>query len=226
MIDPVTGSALIGAGASLVGSFFGGRSSAKAAARQMQFQEYMSSTAHQREVKDLRKAGLNPILSATGGPGASTPSGAQPQIPDYGKSAAAGSAAGAMLMNTKADTELKKQQTVLTETQQGKVAAEENAVILGNRMTEQELRGQPYVQQQTYRDVEQKIMESRKRTESTGKDVEAKTRDNKALANELLNTARLSPSYTNIQIMENLLNNKASGAEIMKALSFIFANSR
>lgn len=43
------------------------------AKRNRDWQEMMSNTSHQREVKDLKEAGLNPLLSGTGG--ASTPGG-------------------------------------------------------------------------------------------------------------------------------------------------------
>ena len=48
---------------------------ARSARKQMDFQERMSDTSYQRAVKDMRAAGINPMLAATKG-GASTPSGA------------------------------------------------------------------------------------------------------------------------------------------------------
>lgn len=56
------------------------RTNMKIAQKQENFQRHMSNTAHQREVEDLRAAGLNPLLSATGGHGASTPTGSSTTV--------------------------------------------------------------------------------------------------------------------------------------------------
>lgn len=67
--------AVIGAAAGIGGGLLGNYLNSREMRKQRQWMEQMSNSAHQREVQDLRNAGLNPILSATGGNGASTPQG-------------------------------------------------------------------------------------------------------------------------------------------------------
>lgn len=76
---PFLAAATLGAaGLGVWGAHSANRSNRDSAREQMAFQERMSSTAHQRQMQDMREAGINPILSGRFG-GASTPSGASYQ---------------------------------------------------------------------------------------------------------------------------------------------------
>ena len=95
-MDPVIGAALIGG----VGGLLKQRADKAASARQMAFQERMSNTAHQRQMRDLKKAGINPMLSAKLG-GASSPTGSQYQATNIGAEAVKGGLAGAQAATAK-----------------------------------------------------------------------------------------------------------------------------
>lgn len=75
--------------------------SAQAAQAQIDFQREMSNTSYQRQVSDLKAAGINPMLVSRLG-GASTPAGAMPQFVNPGAVAAsAGGAFGSALSSAK-----------------------------------------------------------------------------------------------------------------------------
>jgi len=114
------GIATLGAGAlSTLGGIFGNKKQVSSAREQMAFQERMSNTEYQRSMKDMRTAGLNPMLAYQKG-GASTPAGAQANIknPLEGLNQTAANYVGAKVAkanidNIQAQTDLNKANSAL-----------------------------------------------------------------------------------------------------------------
>lgn len=69
----------IGGVAQAIGQNSANKANIQAAEDQMDFQRHMSNTSYRRGMRDMKKAGLNPILAGRLG-GASSPAGAMPNI--------------------------------------------------------------------------------------------------------------------------------------------------
>jgi len=104
------------------------QSNEKLSSRQMRFQRDMSNTAHQRQVKDLKAAGLNPILSAN--TGASAPQGSmaqmQPEDPNIGDVVSTALEAKRLKQDLKNLKATEKQTKQLTQESKAKTAAAVN----------------------------------------------------------------------------------------------------
>lgn len=93
LLAPIIGAA-IGGGASLIGGAMQNAAAERASDKQMAFQERSARHSYQWATEDMRKAGINPILSYKQG-GSGTLSGSSYTPQNIGAAFASGAAAGA-----------------------------------------------------------------------------------------------------------------------------------
>lgn len=106
--------------------------SAYSARQSTRFAERSYRTRYQTTVKDLQKAGLNPMLAVQQSPG--TPP--QPDIPDYGDSLSRGAQAGSAAAIARSQNQLLVTQNELAAAQRNKTIAEGRAQEMTNLQTE------------------------------------------------------------------------------------------
>lgn len=212
------GSFLSGIGGDLLTGSLAG----SAAKDQMRFQERMSSTAHQREVADLRAAGLNPILSGTGGAGSSTPSGAMAQVPEYGAGARQSSMLAAQRSLIKAQTSLAMSSAAKTEAEKSGVEIDNNIKSLNAHLLETFGPGDRSLGQQKVTQEISKIAHEVKNLGLTGEssalDVKRKTADLRVILKDpVLQKYILSSGYGDQAYLDKLMSSPDAG-DIAKLL--------
>lgn len=187
-MDPVTGSLIVG-GMMTGGSLLANQQNAQNARAQMDFQREMSNTSHQREVQDLRAAGLNPILSALGN-GASVPNGAMPEVNNIAEGISKGADTAIALRQQNKDLQQKDAQIDTTRAQAGNLHQDTN-----NKIAQSGLISAQAI--------------------STAKDVQAKEMQNKILKETLaaqIKKAKAEGDYSEVNQIMGIINSGASSA--------------
>lgn len=115
--------ALIGGGLGLLGGANDNAASAKAAATANEFTKEMYQNRYQWQTADMRKAGINPLLSVQNAP-PGTPSGAQAQVFSQADRAINGASAAANVRLQNESVKKVQAETLAASTQAAKTAAE------------------------------------------------------------------------------------------------------
>lgn len=140
---------LLGGGSGMIGSAIQGRRAEREARRNREFQERMANTVWQRGVRDMRKAGINPMLAFMKG-GAPAPGGSMASFVHGGDPVASGLAAKRQREETKFKKQEREQHLLDRQTQR--------ALWWNSALTQAQL-GSVYTAQARKTDIEARLAE-------------------------------------------------------------------